>query len=185
MSIIWDAMDQTKCCIPHFKLQNKAWVKDTKKLQMQYGAFIVHGHGTYAYCWDDRVKKDGDMWATLLLQTILKLYKQYKDKGMKWPETLYLQADNASDNKNLAMYAVCQLLRDLGIFKKVKLSFLPVGHTHEDIDACFGALARQLNANSVYTMEELEKLWLQAWPSLNSCCYVEVSVDDCFISWRI
>ena len=55
MSIIWDAMDQTKCCIPHFKLQNKAWVKDTKKLQMQYGAFIVHGHGTYGFCWDDRL----------------------------------------------------------------------------------------------------------------------------------
>jgi hypothetical protein len=175
MSIIWDAMDQTKCCVPHFHLKNKAWVTDKKKLQMQYGAFIVHGHGTFAYCWDDRMRKDADMWATLLLQTILKMYKEYQDKGKKWPETLYLQADNASDNKNLAIYAVCQLLRDLGIFKKVKLCFLPVGHTHEDIDAVFGALAKKLNGIDVYTMDGLEELWKSAWPSFRSVSYVTVS----------
>ncbi len=174
MSIIWDAMDQSKCCVPHFHFKNKAWVSDKKKLQMQYGAFIVHGHGTFAYCWDDRIKKDGDMWATLLLQTILKLYYKYRDEKKKWPDTLYLQADNASDNKNLAIYAVCQLLRDLGVFKKIKLSFLPVGHTHEDIDAAFGALARKLNALNVYTMEELEAIWKSAWPSFDSCKIVTV-----------
>ena len=103
------------------------------------------------------------MWVTLLLQTLLKLRQEYKDKGMKWPKVLYLQADNASDNKNLSMYAVCQLLRDLGIFKKVKLSYLPVGHTHEDIDACFGALARQLVSHDVYTMADVERLWKRGW----------------------
>ena len=59
-----------------------------------------------------------------------------------------MQADNASDNKNLAMYAVCEVLRDLGIFRKVKYSFLPVGHTHEDVDASFGCLSRALRKTS-------------------------------------
>jgi len=35
-------------------------------------------------------------------------------------------------------------LPDLRLFQKVTLSFLPVGHTHEDIDAIFGVLMRYL-----------------------------------------
>ena len=174
MSIIFDAMDQAKCCVPHFKNLPKAWAGNSKKLQMQYGAFIVHGHGTHAVAWDERVKKDGDLWVTCLLQLILELHKKYKAENKKWPERLYLQADNASDNKNLGLYAVCQLLRDFGIFKVVKLSFLPVGHTHEDIDACFGGLARQLKCTDCYTMQEVFDAWKRGWNSLQSFRLVTV-----------
>jgi len=174
LSIIFDAMDQSKCNVPHFKERPKEWQGCSQKLQMQYGAFIVHGHGTYGIAFDERVKKDGDLWTTSLLHIILDLYNEYKAKGRKWPERLYLQADNASDNKNMAMYALCQLLRDLGIFKVVKFCCLPVGHTHEDIDACFGALARQLNGQNILTMDQVEALWRKGWPSLKSFHLVTV-----------
>ena len=121
MSFIFDAMDQSKCCIPHFCKRPKEWVGTQKKMQLQYGAFLFHGHGAYGVAWDERVTKNGDMWETAMLSIILELYQKYKDKGWKWPEVLYIQADNASDNKNKSLYALCQLLRDLGIFKKVKL----------------------------------------------------------------
>jgi hypothetical protein len=175
MSIIFDAMDQSKCSVPHFCHRAKSWVGNKKKLQMQYGSFIVHGHGTYGVAWDERITKNGDMWETMLLKIILELYQKYKDEGTPWPETLYLQADNASDNKNLSLYALCQLLRDLGIFKRVKLCFLPVGHTHEDVDASFGALARKLNDNDAYTFEEVEKLWKEVWPGFQSFRLLTVS----------
>ena len=100
---------------------------------------------------------------------------------MQWPHTLYLQADNASDNKNFVMYALCQLLRDKGIFKKVKLSFLPVGHTHEDVDACFGALSRQLATHDAVTIADVEKIWRTAWPSLKWFKYLDVGISLHFI----
>ena len=183
MSVIFDAMDQAKCCVPHFKDRPKDWMHNQNKLSMQYGAFIVHGHGTYGVCWDERIKKDGDMWATCLLQIILELYQESKKLGTKWPEKLYLQADNASDNKNLTMYAISQLLRDFGIFKSVKISFLPVGHTHEDIDACFGALAKMLVTRNCLDMQDLEQCWKDAWPSFKSFRLVTVVHFRCSCSW--
>ena len=175
MSVIFDDMDQSKCNVPHFKQRPKEWAGCKTKIGMQYGSFIFHGHGTYGIAHDERMKKDGDMWASCLLQIILELYNEYKEKNMKWPETLYIQADNASNNKNKAMYALCQLLRDLGIFKKVKFCCLPVGHTHEDVDASFGALAKKLVANNVYTLKQAEALWKSAWPSFKSLRLVKVS----------
>ena len=38
----------------------------------------------------------------------------------------------------------------LGYFKEIKLSFLPAGHTHEDIDQCFLIFRKQLHNCNVY-----------------------------------
>ena len=59
------------------------------------------------------------------------------------PKILYVQCDNGSEFKNNVWATALEWLTKLGIFVKVKLSFLPVGHTHEDIDACFGRLAQR------------------------------------------
>ena len=163
MSIIFDAMDQQKCSIPHFSFNSKSWKEQVNKVHMKYGAFLVHDHGARSFVVDSRLKKDADMWMSGLLGVLRDLKKEYAEKKMAWPSTLYLQADNASDNKNLVVYTVCQLLRDMGIFKKVKLCFLPVGHTHEDVDACFGALSRQLAKHDGLTVEEVGQIWKDAW----------------------
>ena len=52
------------------------------------------------------------------------------------PSTLYLQFDNCSrENKNKYMLAYCHWLISNKVFQS--MSFLPVGHTHEDIDQMF------------------------------------------------
>ncbi|KAL3679352.1 hypothetical protein R1sor_022308 [Riccia sorocarpa] len=54
------------------------------------------------------------------------------------PPNLYIQLDNsAKDNKNLAMMAFCSELVGRGCCKMITMSFLVVGHTHEDVDAFF------------------------------------------------
>ncbi|KAL3683718.1 hypothetical protein R1sor_001740 [Riccia sorocarpa] len=51
---------------------------------------------------------------------------------------LYIQLDNsAKDNKNWAMMAFCSELVARGCCKMITMSFLVVGHTHEDVDAFF------------------------------------------------
>ena len=58
------------------------------------------------------------------------------------PRTLYIQADNASDNKCWAMIAFLAMLVFYDYTADIYLSFLLVGHTHEDIDQMFSVISR-------------------------------------------
>jgi hypothetical protein len=42
------------------------------------------------------------------------------------------------ENKNGHLLLFLSLLAMRDVFDKVKLGFLVIGHTHEDIDGCFG-----------------------------------------------
>ncbi|KAL3691946.1 hypothetical protein R1sor_005597 [Riccia sorocarpa] len=56
----------------------------------------------------------------------------------KLPPNLYIQLDNSAKyNKNWAMMAFCSELVARGYCKMITMSFLVVGHTHEDVDAFF------------------------------------------------
>jgi CO dehydrogenase nickel-insertion accessory protein CooC1 len=60
-------------------------------------------------------------------------------------KNLLLQMDNyVKDNKNKYLLAFFSLLMAREVFEEVKLRFLVVGHTHEDIDGCFGYLSEKL-----------------------------------------
>jgi len=48
------------------------------------------------------------------------------------------------DNKNHYLLAYLSLLIARDVYEEVKLGFLVVGHTHEDIDGCFGCLSKNL-----------------------------------------
>ena len=54
--------------------------------------------------------------------------------AMKLPPTLRVQLDN----KSRIVFAYWLLLVAKNIFKEVFVSFLLVGHTHDDIDTSFG-----------------------------------------------
>ncbi len=61
------------------------------------------------------------------------------------PKTFLLQMDNCvKDNENRYLLAFLSLLMVREVFQEVKLRFLMVGHTHEDIDGCFGYLSKNL-----------------------------------------
>ncbi|KAL3683107.1 hypothetical protein R1sor_001129 [Riccia sorocarpa] len=54
------------------------------------------------------------------------------------PPNLYIQLDNsAKDNKNWAMMVFCSELVARGCSKMITMSFLVIGHTHEDVDVFF------------------------------------------------
>ncbi len=61
------------------------------------------------------------------------------------PQKLLLQMDNCvKDNKNRYLLTFLSLLTTRDVFEEVQLGFLVVGHTHEDIDGCFGYLSKKL-----------------------------------------
>lgn len=59
---------------------------------------------------------------------------------------VYVQIDNTGSNKYSTVIVACALLVVLGISKKIKVNYLEVGHTHEDIDALIGSVVVKLRA---------------------------------------
>jgi len=52
----------------------------------------------------------------------------------------------------------CLIARD--VFEKIKLQFLVVGHTHENIDRCFGYLSKKLKKQNNYVLVYLMKAFI-------------------------
>lgn len=66
---------------------------------------------------------------------------------------IYLQLDNCPSNKCETLLVACGTLVGLGICKKIKINFLEVGHTHEDIDALIGTVVVKLRAMDLPTFD--------------------------------
>ncbi|KAL3682731.1 hypothetical protein R1sor_000753 [Riccia sorocarpa] len=69
------------------------------------------------------------------------------------PPNLYIQLDNSTkDNKNWAMMAFYSELVAKGCCKMITMSFLVVGHTHEDVDVFFSKV------NAAQAKKDIESL---------------------------
>jgi hypothetical protein len=76
----------------------------------------------------DNVAKDGNLLPTILLDYLARVKAE---RGFL-PPVLYLQLDNtARENKNKFVMTFLSLLVERGVFEKIKVNFLLVGHTHE------------------------------------------------------
>jgi hypothetical protein len=75
------------------------------------------------------------------------------------PKKFLFQMDNCvKDNKNRHFLTFLSLLKTRKVFEEVKLGFLVVGHTHEDIDGCFGYLSKKLREQNNYILVYLMKV---------------------------
>jgi hypothetical protein len=46
------------------------------------------------------------------------------------------------------------------VFEEVKVGFLVVGHTHEDINGCFGYLSKKLKDENNYILVDLRRAFM-------------------------
>jgi hypothetical protein len=92
------------------------------------------------------------------------------------PPVLFLQIDGAGDNVSKDTFAMCQLLVARGLFQKVVLSRLLVGHTHEDIDAMFGMIWTAFREAHIHTPTEFKSKFLKEFENHP----IPVSLDDVF-----
>jgi hypothetical protein len=68
--------------------------------------------------------------------------------------------DCVKDNKNWHLLGFLSLLTARDVFEEVKLGFLVVGHTHEDINGCFGYLSKKLKEENNYISTNLMKTFM-------------------------
>jgi hypothetical protein len=164
MSVIMDACDQTDIDCPYFQHNTGAW-SNSNRIQLKMGAVLIHGAdtnpgaGLYLYPVDDRTVKGQNYWATVLVDALGR-YKAANNGSL--PPRMYLQMDSSSENKNWSVAALSQWLVESGLFNKVKCSFLPVGHTHEDIDANFGRMSQAMRKTNCFTWADVLEVCIES-----------------------
>ena len=52
------------------------------------------------------------------------------------------------------MIAFCAWLVEMGLFKVLVLSFLPVGHTHTNVDVPFGLVKSYIASHNILSMDD-------------------------------
>jgi hypothetical protein len=160
LSLIVDGADQEKYSLPYrprpMKVVDNCWRQKNHVM----GA-ISHGRQVFAYIATDDIKQGNNVTIEVVHRVLLKTIKD----EVRLPPVLFLQLDNTC-KQNKAQYTMAYLhsLVDAGVFKKIIVSFLPVGHTHEDIDQFFSVLAKALKHRNCYTREDLADIIANVLP---------------------
>ncbi len=170
MSIIIDGMAQNHTQLPYL-----ANVKDfgDKKLDMHLEGVIEHGYSFTMYRTFNNVTADSNLIIHVILKQIEKRLQRYPRKEGVAAPTLFLQVDGGPENANKYVLALCEYLVARDIFSTIYLTRLPVGHTHEDIDARFGVLWRAIRDKTVITPKEYEEIMHKAFSSEGMKFYLE------------
>ena len=144
-------MDQTKVSVPNCGTQDE--------FQHPLNQYIIgvkeHGHDVTVYSTIGTVRKGAD----LTLYCILDRIEAWKIRNNgRFPEKLYLQVDGGSENANQYLLTMLELLVSKRVVREIYYTRLPTGHTHEDIDACFGVIRTHLFGHHYRTLGQFRTL---------------------------
>ena len=155
-------MDHSKTDVPNQVVCDKD-TEQEEPLHTHLTGVKVHGRdpGVLCYTWHDRFPAESNVVITILLDTL----KRLEEQG-PLPPTLNLWFDNCwRENKNKYVLGALHWLVENGVFKKIKLNFLPKGHTHNDVDQLFSIIANRLKYKDIYTLPDLVRECKEVLPS--------------------
>ena len=150
MCLMIDGMDQKKTCLPHFRRLPKD-VNDECLVQMHLVGCLAYNGSVkpHVFITYPNVHNDPNLTVTVIQRVLM-------DWGHPLPPILYIQLDNtARENKNSTVFGYLSMLVKQGVFRKVKVNFLLVGHTHDHIDQMFSTFSRQLSRYDAFTLPKL------------------------------
>ena len=152
-----DDMDQAKLQSPYFCQKTKELSNLLKLKNHLTGVIITNGKFE-----NDRVYKvfvNNDQFTQGSNKTISIMFEilaSVQTELKKLPRKLMIQSDNCGkDLKNQYVLAFYYLLVELDIFDEVLVSHMPPGHTHNDVDFCFGIIAQKLKKLNIPSFEAL------------------------------
>ena len=155
LSTIADGMDQAKVRVPRFGRESKSL---THQMDIGLEAALYHGslRRVWFYLVPHTYKGGSNVTIHCLNESLKGMQKAYQDAKMTWPKIWFLQLDNTTkENKNQYVLAWLQTLVDTQVFQEIYVSFLPVGHTHEDIDQRFSVVSRALRRQTILSVQHM------------------------------
>lgn len=118
----------------------------------------------YFHVFHDHWASNGDVTATVLLDYL----KSLADSSTTWPHTLYLQLDNCiRENKNHTLFAVLASLVKQNWFKDIYVDYLPVSHTHINIDQRNSPWSKYFWTHGLGSIEDVQDFLEKAYPQIN------------------
>ena len=130
----------------------KGWLS-IKRFPVLCAGLINHSWKYKQFTWFlPTIKQDPNLVITMLWLNLVEGYTS----GKRRAPILYLQADNCGkENKNVYVFYFLAVLIYHKIFLDVYMSFLPVGHTHEDIDRMFSFPRNAFSGSNCDTLDDL------------------------------
>jgi len=154
MSLIIDGMSQDHCVLPY--CANKV-AKNVILKQKIIGA-KQHGFARSFYRTFPHVSSGSNVAIEVLLHEIEKRMQHCKETGKTMPDVLFLQIDGGPENTSRAFYGMLDQLVQNKVFKRIEVCRLPVGHTHDDIDALFGVLWRASRHKTLISPQDWKRM---------------------------
>lgn len=150
--IMADAATQKNFELPRLQhnrckdLQNVPWYG------MKLMATYAPGFGFSPYLVHDSMFSGANLLWSVVWLTLCSMRDHYG----YLPAELHLQLDNTSgENKNNTMVAMASWLVHAGYFKRVRVFFLLVGHTHIIIDQVFGVITKSIKSQQLLEVRDL------------------------------
>lgn len=180
MSVILDGMSQNHCSLPWMSNQKEFGAPLTQHLQ----GVLEHGRRLVFY----RTFHNLPSNANLVIHVLLCHLEHWQKEKGKFPDKVYVQIDGGSENANKFLVAICEILTHLQIVKEIVVTRLPVGHTHEDIDAKFAKLWVAFRNCAISTPQEYKAKILETFKNHKVICLSRLyclqsmlSLLDCFV----
>ena len=159
LSVITDAADQSDHELPHWSERSHATDSITKQKLHVFGA-LSHGRKAYAYTLPPHVRQGHNT----TIEVLWRIMNDVLDTEKLLPPVLLLQLDNTcKSNKGSTVFSFLFLLVRHKVFQRIIVTYLPVGHTHEDIDQMFIRFAITLRKNDAVTRTAMGKVMVNAF----------------------
>ena len=134
---------------------------------------ISHGRSIQIYRTFHNLKNN----ANLAVHCLLSSLEELKLAEGRIPDVLFYQVDGGTENTGNVVFGISELIISRGLAKRVVITRLPVGHTHEDIDSKFAVIWKRVRNCFVLSPEKYATAIEQALTTATTKC----TVHDIFI----
>ena len=162
-----DGMDQQKTNVPRPQKSAKG-DEVGLPLPVRLVGAIAYSRGWYGFWSTPQWASSSNVTLTALTRVIRAEQARGRASGDRGatglPPRLWVQMDNtAKDNKNHYLLGYCGMLLAEGLFEEVEVNFLPVGHTHQEIDQTFCLVSKKLKEHGALSIPDLMTVTAGAW----------------------
>ncbi len=161
LSIIVDGADQSAFGLPHFTTSTKA--QKGHSLKVKLIGLLEHAQVNKLHLFT--LTGEYETGANHIIEVIHR-FLMVRSKEGHFPPKMFIQLDNCMrENKNRYLLSYFECLVQWNVFSEVEVGFLPVGHTHEDIDQAFSCTSKRLSCHNAVTLSDLHQEVRQAYNS--------------------